>query len=105
MDRNSLTILAVLALSVSNLFVGITTQNKMLVLASAGFSMALAVLYIIRDLVKSRQAAAPGPDGAVNPSNPSNERRPFPIWVFIGVLFVGLPAVYTLVQYLAPSTV
>ena len=102
MDRNSLTLLAVLALSVSNLFVGITTQNKLLILASAGISASLALVYIARDLIAARQMpdeAAVKPDP--RPSGALTRTR-FPLWVFVVILFIILPALMWFMQYLAP---
>jgi len=102
MDRNSLTLLAVLALSVSNLFVGISTQNKLLILASAAISAALACFYIARELVRERigTEAAPVEDGGeiVHRARP---RSRFPIWVFIVILFVILPALMWFLQLTA----
>ena len=89
MDRNSLTILAVLALSVSNLFVGITTQNKLLILASAAISAALALLYIVRELIAAR---AEHQDKSTKPNLRASEtmvRTRFPLWVFVDNLVHG----------------
>lgn len=93
MNRNSLTLLAVLALSVSNLFVGISTQNKPLILASAAISAALAIFYIAREMIATRQGdpgSARAPVGVVA-KNPVNSK--VPIWVFVAILFVILPAI------------
>jgi len=100
MDRNSLTILAVLALSVSNLFVGISSQNKLLILASAGISAALALLYIARDVLRSRfEIGGKSITTTTDPRN-STHRSPFPLWVFVVILFILLPALMWAVQLL-----
>lgn len=93
MNRNSLTLLAILALSVSNLFVGISTQNKPLVLASAAISAALAVFYIVRELIATRRgedAHTQAPAGVVAKATLTTT---IPIWVFVMILFVILPAI------------
>lgn len=92
MDRNSLTLLAVLALSVSNLFVGISTQNKLLILASAAISAGLAVFYIVRECFQMRtntHEVVPK-SGKVQPGGATRVR--FPLWVFVVILFMILPA-------------
>ena len=92
MDRNSLTLLAVLALSVSNLFVGISTQNKLLILASAAISAGLAVFYIAREYFQMRTNTheVMQESGKVRPVEATRAR--FPIWVFVVILFMILPA-------------
>lgn len=100
MDRSNLIILAVIALSVSNLFVGITSQNKLLILASAAISAALAVFYIARDLLASRTQHKVEAPEATSRLSALDERRPFPLWVFVAILFMVAPAVYVIVQNL-----
>lgn len=89
MDRNILTLLAVLTLSVSNLFVGISTQNVLLIYASSAISAALAGLYLLRDRLgiaaKTSRQSRLDPDALTR-------TRPFPLWVFVMVLFIILPA-------------
>ncbi len=102
MDRNSLTILAVLALSVSNLFVGISSQNKFLILASAGISTLLALLYIIRDVLRERLGATEKATPIESSSRKLGQRSPFPLWVFVVILFIFLPALIWYLQFLSP---
>lgn len=92
MNRNSLTLLAVLALCVFNLFAGISTQNKPLILASAAISAALALFYIARQLIASRRVED---DTSPVPANGAAKTAPkvrSPIWVFAAILFIILPA-------------
>ena len=105
MDRNSLTLLAVLALSVSNLFVGITTQNKLLILASAAISAALAIFYIVREWMRGR-VGAEGEAAAV-PARTDGPQRParFPLWVFVAILFIILPALIWFLNLASTSPV
>lgn len=98
MNRNSLTLLAILALSVSNLFVGISTKNKPLILASAAISAALALFYIGRELLAVRRGAmkpANEPGGAIAKAAPKTKA---PIWVFVTILFIILPALMWALQ-------
>ena len=89
MDRNILTLLAVLTLSVSNLFVGVSTQNAPLIYASSAISATLAVLYLLRD--RLGLPAKPAKQRQIDP-DALTRTRPFPLWVFVMVLFIILPA-------------
>lgn len=100
MDRNSLTILAVLALSVSNLFVGITTQNKLLILASAAISAALAVLYIVKELTQSGKQLSRARANVSGGAQKTVRPAPFPLWVFGTILFIVLPALLVFLQFM-----
>ena len=103
MDRNSLTLFAVLLLSVSNLFVGISTQNKVLILASAAISAALALVYIGKELIQKRLEANQDPAEALAISQSQSPGRParFPLWVFVVILFIVLPALIWFLQLTA----
>ncbi|NQY98259.1 MAG: hypothetical protein HRT82_13985 [Henriciella sp.] len=101
MDRNSLTLFAVLLLSVSNLFVGISTQNKVLILASAAISAALALVYIGKELLQKRLEASEDPGEAVAISQSPSRPARFPLWVFVVILFVILPALLWFLQLTA----
>ncbi len=93
MNRNSLTLFAVLALSVSNLFVGISTQNKPLILASAAISAALAIFYIAQELIGARRGqAGQGPSPAGIDARETAKTK-VPVWVFIMIMFIILPAI------------
>lgn len=100
MDRNSLTILAVLALSVSNLFVGITTENKLLILASAAISASLAILYIVRELTGSGNKPPRARDGSGTAARHGVRPAPFPLWVFGAILFIALPSLLVFLQFM-----
>lgn len=108
MDRNSLTLFAALLLSVSNLFVGISTQSKVLILASAAISAALALVYIGKELIQKRLEANQDPAEALaisqRPSQFQSPARParFPLWVFVVILFIVLPALIWFLQLTAP---
>lgn len=105
MDRNSLTLFAVLLLSVSNLFVGISTQNKVLILASAAISAALALVYIGKELIQKRLEASEDPAEALaisqSPSQTPSRPARFPLWVFVVILFIILPALIWFLQLTA----
>ena len=106
MDRNSLTLFAVLLLSVSNLFVGISTQNKVLILASAAISAALALVYIGKELIQKQLEASedPAEARAISRSASQSPARParFPLWVFVFILFIILPALIWFLQLTSP---
>ena len=98
MDRNTLTIVAVLALSVSNLFVGITTQNALLIIASSVISAVLAALYLVRGELKSGQAKPTSKAARSAQAKALPRARPFPLWTFGLVLFLVLPALLVFLQ-------
>ena len=98
MDRNTLTLLAVLSLSVSNLFVGLVTQNRLLIIASSTISAALAFLYLLRERFPAlRILRVPPAKQKMNADTPVRP-RPFPLWVFLLVLFLILPALLWFLQ-------
>ena len=98
MDRNALTLLAVLSLSVSNLFVGLATQNRLLIIASSAISAALAFLYLLRERFPSlRILHWPSAKQKMN-GDIRVRPRPFPLWVFLLVLFLILPALLLFLQ-------
>mgnify|MGYP000592641011 CR=1 FL=1 len=64
-----------------------------LILASAAISAALAIFYIARELIAARRGddgPTQAPAGVVA-KNPANAK--VPIWVFVAILFVILPAI------------
>ncbi|MEL7041444.1 MAG: hypothetical protein AAGL90_07960 [Pseudomonadota bacterium] len=91
---NTLTLLAVTALSVSNLLVGLMQGNRFLVGASALLAAAFAIIYYRRIQLDSEPDDAP----AETAPAPVKRHRQFPIWMFIGVLFVMFPAMLWFVQ-------
>lgn len=102
MNRNSVTLLAVLALCVFNLFVGISTQNKPLILASAAISAALALFYIVRELLAERRGDNQPPQMSANSATKTVPNAKVPIWVFVAILFIILPALMWALRTLAP---
>ena len=91
------TLLAVTALAVSNLMVGIMQSNTFLILASAGLSAAFALVYAYKSgmIPRSEQPADEDrPSGDTEPS----ARTKFPLWLFIAVIFVMMPAVLLFLQ-------
>ncbi|MEO0606838.1 MAG: hypothetical protein AAFY82_01305 [Pseudomonadota bacterium] len=98
MDRNTLTIVAILALSVSNLFVGITTQNALLIIASSVISAALAGLYFVRSELPSTAQDAAARKSQTGRAKTLPRARPFPLWTFGLVLFLVLPALLVFLQ-------
>lgn len=91
---NTLTLLAVTALSVSNLLVGLMQGNRFLVGASALLAAAFAIIYYRRIQLDPEPDDAP----AETAPNAVKRHRQFPIWMFIGVLFVMFPAMLWFVQ-------
>ena len=98
MDRNTLTILAVLVLSTSNLFVGLSTQNTLLIIASSVISAALAGLYLLRDRFPQLRISRPMMSNRKMTGDIRVRPRPFPLWVFLLVLFIVLPALLLFLQ-------
>ena len=100
MAFSNLTLLAIIALSVSNLFVGISTGNGALVMASALISAALAGYYLfkIRKQVGAEQQRGLG---ATATPRDTIERAPFPFWAFLIILFMVLPGLYWFIHFAA----
>lgn len=101
MNKKCLTLLAVLALCVSNLFVGISTQNKPLILASAAISAALALFYIARELLAARRTDGEASRVPVNAGAKAAPKGKASIWVFVAILFIILPALMWTLQTLS----
>lgn len=97
--RSLLTLLATTALAVSNLIVGILQNNAFLMIASAVLAALFAAVYMIR---LRRQGAT---DRSASTSATADRRRSqkFPFFVFVGILFVALPALFWLMQRLQPG--
>ncbi|MEO1305196.1 MAG: hypothetical protein AAFV37_09480 [Pseudomonadota bacterium] len=93
---NTLMLLAVTSLAVSNMFVGIVNANRFLIAASALLAAAFAFTYLFRSRLftpfKARSATERyGPK--------------LPIWVYGVVLFVALPAFVAFMQFIDPTLV
>lgn len=101
-QRTPFTLLAVTALAVSNLMVGILQGNTLLILASSALSAGFAYVYA------GRSGMIPGRGGALRetpPPEPDAEsgaaivaKRRFPLWLFLAVIFVMMPAILLFLQ-------
>ncbi|MEL6414744.1 MAG: hypothetical protein AAFQ15_07380 [Pseudomonadota bacterium] len=95
-NQPPLTLLATTALAVSNLIVGILQDNRFLVFASAILAAVFAVVYLLRihrpEVFGVLRSAARGSD--------SQNGKRLPLWIFAAILFVILPALFMLMQYL-----
>jgi phosphoglycerol transferase MdoB-like AlkP superfamily enzyme len=91
------TLLAVTALAISNLMVGIMQSNTFLILASAGLSAAFALVYAYKSGMIPRSLQPDQIDEATNGMEQST-RTKFPLWLFIAVIFVMMPAVLLFLQ-------
>lgn len=95
------TLLATTALAVSNLIVGIIQNNTFLILASTIISGAFAVVYAHKSGM-IRLTNGPGvPDDDGNSSAPLANTKPrFPLWLFLALMFVLMPAILLFLQTL-----
>jgi hypothetical protein len=96
------TLLAVTALAVSNLFVGLLQGNSFLILASSLISICFALVYAARSgMIPSDWIEELWPKGGATDDAPSAETRPrsrFPLWMFVGLIFVLMPAILLFLQ-------
>lgn len=96
------TLLAVTALAVSNLMVGLLQGNTFLVLASSLISIAFAFVYAARSgMIPSGWMDQIGPKPNKAESAASTAKRPisqFPLWMFLAVIFVLMPAMLLFLQ-------
>lgn len=98
------TLLATTALSVSNLIVGILQSNTFLILASAIISGAFAIVYAHKSgMITLTHAPIKTEDetGDTVMAEAAASRK-FPLWLFVAVLFVLMPAILLFLQTLAP---
>lgn len=94
------TLLAVTALAISNLFVGIMQSNTFLILASAGLSASFALVYAYKSGMIPGPAASEREDDTASdlaPRTPAPKTQ-FPLWLFLAVIFVMMPAVLLFLQ-------
>ncbi|MEL7109177.1 MAG: hypothetical protein AAGL99_07915 [Pseudomonadota bacterium] len=91
------TLLAVTALAISNLMVGIMQSNTFLILASAGLSAAFALVYAYKSGMIPRSPNPDNVDESTSETEPSPTRK-FPLWLFVAVIFVMMPAVLLFLQ-------
>ncbi len=91
--NNTILLLAAASMSVSNICVGLVTQNRFLIAASALLAAAFAGSYIFRTKLFVR--AERGDPTALGPR--------LPIWVFPAILFIALPALMVFMRFVAPT--
>ena len=96
------TLLAVTALAVSNLMVGLLQGNRFLVLASSLISIAFAFVYAARSgMIPSEWLNRVWPSESNPKSAEPSSKRPisqFPLWMFLAVIFVLMPAILLFLQ-------
>ncbi|MEL6859727.1 MAG: hypothetical protein AAFO74_15165 [Pseudomonadota bacterium] len=92
------TLLATITLAVTNLMVGIMQNNTFLVLASAGISAALAIVYSAKiGLLPMLNWPARAAEG--DPLPKTGPKSKFPLWLFIALLFGILPFALLFLQF------
>ena len=96
------TLLAVTALAVSNLFVGLLQGNSFLILASSLISICFALVYAARSgMIPSTWIEDLWPEGTDKDDEAKPEPRPrskFPLWMFVALIFVVMPAILLFLQ-------
>lgn len=92
------TLLAVTALAVSNLMVGILQSNTFLILASAGLSAAFALVYAYKSGMIPRSRDPDTVDDSTSEMEEPSPSSKFPLWLFVAVIFVMMPAVLLFLQ-------
>ncbi|MEL6728439.1 MAG: hypothetical protein AAFY12_10400 [Pseudomonadota bacterium] len=93
--RVPMTLLATTALAVSNLMVGLMTGNAFLIAASAILAATFASAYAIRNnMIPSFQLIEE--KETLGPSLAANR---FPIWVFLALLFIAMPAMMWFLEF------
>jgi len=100
------TLLATTALAVSNLIVGLLQNNTFLVLASAIISGAFAIVYAHKSgMIRLIDTPATAPDAVRDDTAPIESAGPkphFPLWLFLAVIFVLMPAILLFLQTIEP---
>jgi len=101
------TLLAVTALSISNLIVGLLQANSFLILSSASLSAAFAFVYAVKSGmldITNRKVATSGDSQTANPgSTPETTAKPFPLWMFVALIFVLMPAILLFLERFGAS--
>lgn len=95
------TLLATTALAVSNLIVGIIQNNTFLILASTIISGAFAVVYAHKSgmIRLTNDPVVPADDENSSAPLASTKTR-FPLWLFLALMFVLMPAILLFLQTL-----
>lgn len=98
------TLLATTALAVSNLIVGILQNNTFLILASAVISGAFAIVYAHKSgMIRLTHAPRKPAEGAAETEAAgAGASSKFPLWLFLAVIFVLMPAILLFLQTFEP---
>jgi ABC-type enterochelin transport system permease subunit len=91
--KNTIVLLAAASMAVSNMFVGIATQNRFLIAASALLAAAFAGSYVFRTKLFVRTER----------KDPTAYGPRMSIWVFPTILFIALPALMVFMNYAVPN--
>ncbi len=95
------TLLATTALAVSNLIVGIIQNNTFLILASAIISGAFAIVYAHKSgMIRLTNGPAEPAENELASGAPQDAKPRFPLWLFLAVIFVLMPAILLFLQTL-----
>lgn len=100
--QNPFTLLAVTALATSNLMVGVLQGNTLLILASSILSGGFAYVYAVRSGMISAWRAPANTDDEVELASDGAaiqmRKRRFPLWLFVALIFVLMPAILLFLQ-------
>ena len=95
------TLLATTALAVSNLIVGIIQNNTFLILASAIISGAFAIVYAHKSgMIRLTNGPAAEVENDVSTDASKGTKGRFPLWLFLALIFVLMPAILLFLQTL-----
>lgn len=95
------TLLATTALAVSNLIVGIIQNNTILILASTIISGAFAVVYAHKSgMIRLTNDPVVPADNETSPAPLADIKTRFPLWLFLTLIFVLMPAILLFLQTL-----
>ncbi|MEL6826125.1 MAG: hypothetical protein AAFN91_07760 [Pseudomonadota bacterium] len=100
--RSPFTLLAVTALAISNLMAGVMQGNTLLILASSVLSGGFAYVYAVRSGmisgIWSEKSEMSQPEANLDPAVSSDAQRRFPLWLFLGFIFLMMPAILMFLQ-------
>ena len=95
------TLLATTALAVSNLIVGIIQNNTFLILASTIISGAFAVVYAHKSgMIRLTNDPVVPDEGGISSARVAGTKTRFPLWLFLALMFVLMPAILLFLQTL-----
>ncbi len=100
--RSPFTLLAVTALAISNLMVGVLQGNTLLILASSLLSGGFAYVYAVRSGMisglRSGRSEGSEPNSELDPAGSPDAKSRFQLWLFLAFLFVMMPAILLFLQ-------